>query len=88
MELIHNLHNRSQPQNTKILCLILRDILKRQAFRPVRREPLLAEPSQSSFVLFSLCTPPLPPEGSSMDGWVIGNPPSLHPSGRNKKSFK
>lgn len=27
----------------------------------------------------------LPPEGSSMDGWVIRNPPSLHPSGSDKQ---
>lgn len=27
----------------------------------------------------------LPPEGLSMDGWVIRDPPSLHPSGTDKQ---
>lgn len=43
--------------------------------------------SEEGSVRFSLFTPPLfpPSRGSSMDGWVIRNPPSLHPSETEKQ---
>ena len=58
-------------------------INKGQAFRQARREAVLTEPSQSSFVLFCLLKPPplfFPPLHSRgfKDGWMGDWEPSFH----------